>query len=252
MLINTYPDSEKGIMNSSYIVRSVIFQLYGISYFVAIKLYIRNVKLKSRNQQLSLEKKTSELHFLKSQTNPHFLFNTLNNIYALARNRSELTAGSVMRLSDILRYMLYETQSDLVTISKEIEIIEDYIELEKMRYDDSLQVIFETDIDDSNQEIPPLLLINLTENAFKHGISETIHLPFIKIQLTVHDGKLLFTIENSAEEKSTTDDVIENIGLANLRRQLGLLFTEYQLNIERTRHIFWICMNINLKSYAKN
>lgn len=252
MRLNTYPSSERSSINNNYVVRSVIFQLYGISYFSIIKLLIRFIKLRARNQQLLVEKKTSELNYLKSQTNPHFLFNTLNGIYSLARDKSDLTADSVMRLSDILRYMLYETQTALISIAKEIEIIEDYIELEKMRYDDSLKVIFEKDIDNTEQQIPPLLLIHLIENAFKHGVSETINSPCILIALTIKANRLLFTVDNSIVNKDTSDELNDNIGLANLRRQLGLLFKEHQLTIKRTESSFLVSLEINLSSYGQN
>lgn len=252
MRLNTYPKEEAAMINMSYWLRAAIYQFYGIFYFVAIKLLLRYLKLKNNNQQLALEKKTSELNFLKSQTNPHFLFNTLNSIYALARDKSNLTADTVMRLSDILRYMLYETQAELISIDKEIEIIEEYLELEKIRYDDSLRVVFEKEIDNPQQKIPPLLLIHLIENAFKHGASETIEAPLIKINLSIKHSMLLFSVENSTEENQAYDDVKDNIGLSNLRRQLSLLFKEHSLDIKRNHTSFFVSMGINLNSYGKN
>lgn len=122
------------------------------------------------------------MNYLKSQTNPHFLFNTLNNIYSLARDKSDLAPESILRLSKILRFMLYETGGDYICIDQEIKIISDYIALEKLRYDDSLRVSFQQAVD-LKQPLPPLLLIPLVENAFKHGVSETIHQPFVEIHL---------------------------------------------------------------------
>lgn len=252
MILNTYPKAEEATIDIGYWLRASIYQLYGICYFTAIKLSLRYLKLKNKNQQLLLEKKTSELNFLKSQTNPHFLFNTLNSIYALARDKSDLTADSVMRLSDILRYMLYETHSALISIDKEIEIIEEYIELERMRYDESLQVIFEKEIDNPEQKIPPLLLIHLIENAFKHGAAETINTPLIIIKLSSKANRILFSVKNSTGENPISDDVKDNIGLTNLRRQLGLLFKDHQLNIKRHQNSFSVSMEINLDSYAQN
>lgn len=252
MKLHTYPASERFAIDNSYIVRSVIYQLYGIAYFTTIKLWIRFQKLKTRNQQLLLEKKTSELNFLKSQTNPHFLFNTLNGIYALAREKSDLTADTVMRLSDILRYMLYETQASLTTIGKEIEIMDEYIELEKMRFDENLILRFKKNIDNPDQPIPPLLLVHLIENAFKHGAAETIHTPSISIDLTLQNYSLLFSIENSTGAGQLNDESKETIGLNNLRRQLELLFDEQELLINQTDHSFVVSLKINLKSYAQN
>lgn len=252
MRMHTYPSMEEPMINGSYIIRSVIFQLYGISFIAAVKLLIRNSTLRNKFQQLRLEKKVSELNYLKSQTNPHFLFNTLSNIYALAKTKSDKTADSVMRLSDILRYMLYETQLEQVNINKEIEIIDEYIELEKMRYDATLRVGFEKDVDDPETEIPPLLLIPLVENAFKHGVSETIRHPYIDIYLSVRNQVLELRVENSTGQQSLSEPIKENIGLLNLRRQLGLLFRRWRLDIDRRQDSFWIYLNIDLKSYAKN
>jgi LytS/YehU family sensor histidine kinase len=252
MFLNAYPKNESRLMDNSYLIRTFIYQLYGISYFTAIKLFIHNLQLKSRYQQLQLERKAAELNFLKSQTNPHFLFNTLNSIYSLARDKSDLTADSVLRLSDILRYMLYGTQSNLVTIDKEVNVIEEYIELEKMRYYDALKISFHKDIDNPSQEIPPLLLIPLVENAFKHGAAETIASPFIEIKLTLKSSSLLFRINNSIEVDESVKELRENIGLNNLRRQLQLLFSEQCLDIENNGHSFTVRMFINLNSYAKN
>lgn len=252
MKLHMYPASERLTIDNNYVVRSVIYQLYGIAYFTTIKLWIRFQKLKTRNQQLLLEKKTSELNFLKSQTNPHFLFNTLNGIYALAREKSDLTADTVMRLSDILRYMLYETQSSSIPIGKEIEIMDEYIELEKMRFDENLVLRFKKNIDNPDQPIPPLLLIHLIENAFKHGAAETIHTPSISIDLTLQNYSLLFLIENSTGAGQLSDESKETIGLNNLRRQLELLFEEQELSIRQTDHSFVVSLKINLNSYAQN
>lgn len=152
--IGTYPVIEKEMMTRGYMIRGIIYLLYGIAYFTSIKLLLHVVQLKNRNNRLQLEKKTAELNYLKSQTNPHFLFNTLNNLYSLAEERSELTAGAILRLSDILRFMLYESTAPCISIGKEIKIIREYIELEKMRYDQSLVITIKEEVDDESQLLP--------------------------------------------------------------------------------------------------
>ncbi len=206
-------------------------------------------KLKQATQQLRIEKQAAELNYLKSQTNPHFLFNTLNNIYSLARDKSDLAPESILRLSKILRFMLYETSSEYISIEKELQIISDYIELEKLRYDESLHLNYNYQVEDMKQAIPPLLLMPLVENAFKHGVSETRGRPFIDIHLTLNKGKLSFTVKNSTE---TLPDrpVKENIGLHNLRRQLELLYTDHALNIQQGDHTFTAHLQINLASHV--
>lgn len=251
MRIGTYPEVERKMMTSGYVVRGIIYLLYGIAYFTTLKLLIHIVRLKNKNDRLQLEKKNAELSYLKSQTNPHFLFNTLNNLYSLAEERSALTAGAILRLSAILRFMLYESEASFIAIGKEMKIIREYIELERLRYDDTLDIRIEEQADDSGQLVPPLLLIPLVENAFKHGVSETIHQPFIHIRLQVKDRKLEFTVKNSKSRKEVPGALKENIGLGNLRRQLDLLFATYTLEINNEATSFQVSLSIQLDSYGK-
>lgn len=251
-LISIYPQPKSRVSDMDAEVKNVLFQLFGLGYFASIKFFIDSFRLKLKNQQLVIEKKASELNYLKSQTNPHFLFNTLNNIYVLTREKSDLAPECVLRLSELLRYMLYETEGRLVTIDKEIKIIEDYIELEKMRYDGSLKVNFSVETDNMKQEVPPLIMIPLVENAFKHGVSETIDIPFINIRLVIRNNTLRFDVENSTGIDGPLVDVKEGIGIKNLRRQLELMFTDYALTIENRGETFFTQTLINLDSYAKN
>lgn len=199
---------------------------------------------------MRIEKQGAELNYLKSQTNPHFLFNTLNNIYSLARDKSDLAPESILRLSKILRFMLYETGGDYISIDQELKIVTDYIELEKLRYDDSLRINFNHDVEDMKQGLPPLLLMPLIENAFKHGVSETRGNPFVDIHLSVNNRKLTFIVKNSSD--AVGGSVNENIGLSNLRRQLELLYTEYDLSVQPTGSMFIATLKINLASHVKN
>ncbi len=214
-------------------------------FIFGISRHIYNfINLKQAAQQLKIEKQEAELNYLKSQTNPHFLFNTLNNIYSLSRDKSDLAPESILRLSKILRYMLYETGGEFIAIEKELKIISDYIELEKLRYDESLRINFNYDIEDMKQALPPLLLIPLVENAFKHGASETRNHPFVDIHLSVKNRQLSFYVKNSFDGISGEQNVKENIGLSNLRRQLELLYTDYNLSVQQSE--------IGIYSYFKN
>jgi two-component system, LytTR family, sensor kinase len=233
-----------------YSVASVLF--FGI-----VRHSYNYIRLKQAEKQLRIEKQEAELNFLRSQTNPHFLFNTLNNIYALARDKSDLAPESILRLSKILRYMLYETSGDFIAIEQELKIITDYIALEKLRYDDTLRINFNHDIEDMKQALPPLLLIPLVENAFKHGVSETRHQPFIDIHLSVNRRQLLFRVKNSAEQQHATYDaagsgtsIKESIGLANLRRQLELQYKNFALTVQHQQSVFTATLTINLSSHA--
>lgn len=223
----------------------------GSVFFFGIIRHIYNyVKLKQATQQLRIEKQEAELNYLRSQTNPHFLFNTLNNIYSLARDKSDLAPESILKLSKILRFMLYETGGAYISLEQELKIINDYISLEKLRYDESLRINFNHDVEDMKQSIPPLLLIPLVENAFKHGVSETRNRPFVDIHLSVNKRQLLFVVKNSMEEMQTQKDAKENIGLSNLRRQLELLYADHSLLVEHNKNIFTAVLKINLASHV--
>jgi len=237
------PQSRAVAERMGYSIESVLF--FGI-----IRHIYSYIRLKQAAQQLRIEKQQAELNFLKSQTNPHFLFNTLNNIYSLARDKSDLAPESILRLSKMLRYMLYETSGQYVAIEHEVKIISDYIALEQLRYDDSLRINFNHDIEDMKQALPPLLLIPLVENAFKHGVSETRNMPFVDIHLSVNKRQLTFFVKNSTETFSELLNAKENIGLSNLRRQLELLYTDYDLSVQQGESVFTTTLKINLASHV--
>lgn len=225
------------------------YSMASLFFFGIIRHIYNYTRLKQEEQKLRIEKQEAELNYLKSQTNPHFLFNTLNNIYALTRDKSDLAPESILRLSKILRFMLYETGGDYIAIEQEIKIISDYIALEKLRYDESLRVNFNYDIEDMKQAIPPLLLIPLVENAFKHGVSETRQDPFVNIHLSLKKKYLNFAVKNSAEAGGDKP-VKENIGLSNLRRQLELLYRDFSLSVQQGESDFTAELKINLASHA--
>ncbi|MEP7110293.1 MAG: sensor histidine kinase [Ferruginibacter sp.] len=242
--LKVYPSLDQELENQmAYSTGSVFF--FGI-----VRHIYNYVKLKQAEQRLRIEKQEAELNYLKSQTNPHFLFNTLNNIYALARDKSDLAPESILRLSKILRFMLYETTGAYIAIEQELKIVGDYIALEKLRYDESLHINFNHNIEDMKQALPPLLLIPLVENAFKHGVSETRGQPFIDIHLSVNQRRLTFVVKNSTEAFPEQPGVKENIGLSNLRRQLELLYTDYNLSVQQGESRFTATLKINLASHV--
>ncbi len=214
-----------------------------------LKQYRLQVKLNADKEQLTREKLEAELSLLKAQTNPHFLFNTLNNIYALARKNSDKTADVVMRLSKLLRFMLYESGASLIPLSKEIKVLEDYMELEKLRYTNRLSVKFATNVDQTEIGIAPLILLPFVENAFKHGAGEARFDSFVHISLELDGSLLSFRVENSY----AADVVAENreqIGLRGVRRQLELLYQDHTLEINPLKDTFVIALTLDLDSYA--
>jgi LytS/YehU family sensor histidine kinase len=216
---------------------------------VAMKLLRTYWIGREREKGLVKEKLEAELKFLRNQTNPHFLFNTLNNIYALARKKSEHTPEVVMKLSKLLRFMLYESRKERIALADEIRMIDNYLELEKIRYNERLSIEFAKDIDDPGQEIAPLLLLPFIENAFKHGASETRFDSYIHIDVRLEKGLLNFFIENTKEDTGETG-VTENIGLSNVRRQLELMYNEHTLQVENRKDRFKVHLTVNLTSDA--
>jgi len=211
----------------------------------ALKLARFRVESRSREQQLLQEKLQSELQFLRAQTNPHFLFNTLNNIYALARRESPQTAELVIRLSKLLRFMLYECSKPTIPLADEVKIMHDLIELEKLRYGKRLEVELAENIDDLSQPIAPLLLLPFVENAFKHGASENRFLTRIYICLHLQDGFLHFIIKNDKEAGELVNN--DGLGLQNVRRQLELLYAnQFELEIDNQIDIFKIELKLKL------
>jgi len=216
---------------------------------IVIKQFRLQLADKEKEKNLIKDKLETELKFLRNQTNPHFLFNTLNNIYALARKKADETADVVMKLSTLLRFMLYESKNEQIRISAEIKILDDYIELEKLRYNERLTISFLREVDNENEQIAPLLLIPFAENAFKHGASESRFESYIHLEMQLHNGILEFNIENTTEAngKKHTN---ENIGLSNVRRQLELLYKEHEVSIQSDESVFKVSLKINLRSYA--
>lgn len=217
---------------------------------VIIKFARMQFQAKEKEQVLMKEKLETELRFLRNQTNPHFLFNTLNNIYALALKKSDDTPDVVMKLSKLLSFMLYETKKATISIGEEVKILDDYIELERIRYNGRLDISFIREIDDETEQIAPLLLLSFVENAFKHGASESMFESYIHIDMKLVNGILNFVIENN-KESAVKQPVNGNIGLANARRQLELMYKEYELQVNDKQDFFAVQLMINLNSYGK-
>jgi len=234
--------------------RNILIAVLEIGYVagiaIAFKLLRMQTVMKEREKSLVKEKLETELKFLRNQANPHFLFNTLNNIYALARKKSDKTPEVVMKLSELLSFMLYESGKDTISIAEEIKMMDDYLDLERIRYSNRLSVQFRKNIDNDAQPIAPLLLLPLVENAFKHGVSETRFDSFINIEILLKNGQLHFFIENTIENDKPRLSV-NSIGLKNMKRQLELMYREYDLKVKHEGQKFAVNININLNSYGK-
>lgn len=219
--------------------------IYSTSFmFLFVKFFVDFKRSKEKEILLSKERLDVELKTLKAQLNPHFLFNTLNNIYSLSLDNSPKTPIAIGKLSDILDHVLYKCNSQFVSLSSEIELLKNYIELEKLRYDERLEITFDTQIE-KDILIPPLLLLSLVENAFKHGAGEDSGSPKISISILQKINHFSFEIENTVSKEYMPKDKAK-IGLSNVRKQLDLIYSaNYKLDTQLNNGFFKVILNIN-------
>ena len=246
-----YPES---FQNLKFFRINYIFSFFNIYAIVGIFVSIKLLKYWFENQQttrlLEKEKLEAELKFLKSQIHPHFLFNTLNNLYALTIDKSDLAPEVVIKLSDLLDYMLYECDTPQVSLDKEIKLINDYLLLEKIRYGKELQINFDVSGKTTGKQIAPMLLLPFIENSFKHGLSKKINNPWINITLRISNDSLYFNVKNNKaiNKIKEKEEYTEGIGLQNVRRRLDLLYNGiYTLSLFDKGDSFEIDLNIKLK-----
>ena len=223
---------------SSFLIISLLVNLM----VVFIALSIRYVMRQSEKKQKEVE---AELAWLKNQINPHFLFNTLNNISSLTQIDADKAQDTVMQLSDLLRYAMYETNKPKVSLDGEVEFMRNYIELMKLRCNEMTTVNCQFSIANPKLEVAPMLFISLIENAFKHGMNSNAPAS-INISLEQKDGTLIFTSDNTNNPKPTKDRSGSGIGLENTRRRLDLLYQgRYQWEQTITpENIYHVCITL--------
>ena len=228
----------------NHFISSVLLSGFAIGLGVMEKLKQNEKKQK----ELEKEKLNSELAFLKNQISPHFFFNTLNNIYSLIGIDGPTAQDSVLKLSKLMRYLLYESEHGETMISSEIDFMNNYIDLMKLRLSSRVELKIDFPKEFSDFSIPPLLFVPFIENAFKHGINSRDR-SFINISMKIDNDEISFNAENSIGKSSKTGDLQHSgIGLENVRKRLGLLFPEnYKLNIEQDESIFRVDLSIQKK-----
>ena len=220
-----------------------------VSLFVIIKLIKERFEEKSKHEALEKEKVSAELNFFKAQIHPHFLFNTLNNLYVLTLQKSDKASETVLKLSEMLDYMLYQCNDDRVTIDKELKLIQNYIDLEQLRYGDRLELNFNKTIDNPQTQIAPLILMSLIENAFKHGASGAIKEPSIKIDIKVENKQLFFSVYNTKTKLKQEDNTNfkKGIGVSNTKSQLQLLYPDkHELEIIEEDLSYQVKLHVDL------
>nr|MBD3621698.1 histidine kinase [Sunxiuqinia sp.] len=244
--INSMPPMSK---NFTFVL-VLVFLVVGLVSFV--NLLNRNFKTISLNKELenkvlatNLQLKEQELHYLKMQIQPHFLFNTLNTIYGFALKQSKQTPELILRLSNLLDYILYQVSKPRVSLKEEVLHIEEYIELEKIRFQDTLNVVFASDEIDEDVQIAPMLLIPFVENAFKHG---TLEKGFLRIEMnvSVKENQLRFFLRNSFLDDEETPEKT-GIGLENIRKRLELHYkNNHELSIVKSDK--WFTVNLSISN----
>ncbi len=222
------------ITNTSIVFISMLFQIQQ-----------NRLKEEKRVQEILTKQNEAQLQFLRAQINPHFLFNTLNNIYSLAVVRSEKTSDMVLKLSNLLRYVIYEGKSKKVPLSSEVEHIREYIGLFEMRSEHPLNITFETTGPVEGVMIEPMILIPIVENCFKHCDFDTNEKAFVKIALNTTEKKVVFHTSNSKNDQNTQKDKVGGVGTENIQKRLELKYPDrHKLEIRDSGEVFEVDLEI--------
>jgi LytS/YehU family sensor histidine kinase len=222
------PSLQYAFTNVAKPIASIVYG--GFVFCVASMIYFNNQwqKQLQLTNQLEGARKQAELELLQSQVKPHFIFNTLNNIYTLSLKQSAQTPQMIYKLSYLLRYMLYDSKRERIALGKELNYIENYLALEKLRYNGTLDVLINQFTDTKDVTIPPLILLPLVENSIKHGASQQIGLSWIRMDISTERDWLTVTIENNKSRTKKDADTYAGIGIKNVTQRLNLIYKEKQ------------------------
>jgi len=239
---------------SLFFIRPIVLNYQIPATAAAIYLFKRMYLIQQHSLNLEKEKLEAELKFLKSQIHPHFLFNTLNNLYALTLKKSDKAPEMVIQLSNLLEYTLYSGKETEVSLNEEIKQIKGYIDLEKLRFGNRLKINTDIDGNVDGLMIAPLLLLPFVENSFKHGASTDLKSPFIDIKVNVKDKQLRFLLTNSTgSEIPKNEGYKEGIGLKNVKRRLELLYPrKHSLEIIQKSDFFEVSLTLELNASTDN
>lgn len=234
--------------NMVFVAVSVYLVVLLVSAFKLLQLNLRHTektkRLEHKILETQLKLKEQELNYLKMQIHPHFLFNTLNTLYGFALKKADETPDMLLKLSNLLDYLLYQADKPFVSIQEEINHIHDYIALEKMRFHDTLDISFTTHTIPVDLKIAPMLLVPFVENSFKHGVIKKGQLSIV-IDIKVENKTLFFYIENTHTQADTSQ---KGIGLDNIQKRLDLVYcNQYTLDIKTEEALFKVALTINLK-----
>ena len=235
-------------------LKGVVFNYPIIGGFAVIIKMMKQGWLKQQETlQIAREKAGAELQLLKAQIHPHFLFNTLNNIYFFTLTSPQKAPEMLTKLTDILRYIINECNQEHVPLKKELKMIEDYMGLERIRYGDRLKMELEIKGEYHNKTIPPLLLIPLVENSFKHGTSKMLENPWVRLEITIDGQHIYFLLSNSRPDETKVAQHNGHIGLNNVKKRLQLLYPEaHELTIVESATSYELFMKIRLEELTSS
>lgn len=250
---NVWPEGPETITNLSlnYTIDMMFGELYVVTFVTAIKVTLDFLEEHRRVADLEKTQLETELLFLKTQISPHFFFNTLNNIYSLSVENSKKTPKIILKLAELMRYLLYETKNKRQSLEAEILCIQNYLDLERVRHNDELEIDMSISGDISDKEIAPIILLSFIENAFKHGVHKNIGEVKIEIDLSIKEDFLYFTISNPMPlitEYQETFSESSGIGLENVKKRLALGYqkNDYKLDINSDNDKFVVQLKIRV------
>ncbi|SFW37978.1 sensor histidine kinase [Cellulophaga fucicola] len=250
---NVWPEGPEELegLTLNYATTMMVGELYVSSFVAAIKLTIDWLKEHSKLHELEKRQLSTELRFLRSQVSPHFFFNTLNNVYSLTLEKSDRAPEVILKLSELMRYLLYATKKNKQDLKSELDCIQNYLDLERLRFDESLNINFSISGDLENKRISPMLLIPVIENCFKHGASKNIGDMIIDIDVQVSEDFLHFKVSNTIPVHSPESLIpirSGGIGLSNLKKRLELGYKkeDYHLSIYEKEKMFNVILKLKV------
>jgi sensor histidine kinase YesM len=253
-LMDGYTYQEHYFYSNIYIVQMAATSLFVVVFVGMLRFAKDWFELEAKKKEVENEKLTAELSFLKEQINPHFLFNTLNNLYYLAYTKSDNTTEVIAKLSQMMRYMIYESNYKQVELGKEIEYMQNYVSLERLRLNDQIPIDFKVEGDPGGIKVAPLILITFLENAFKHGANGNNKNAWVNLSLKVDGKNFVYTVENSKGTSNTKINGVHSehgaksgIGLQNVKRRLELTYPEkYELDVKDLSDRYYVQLKLVL------
>lgn len=247
-LIDGYAHTEEYLYRTRFVVQLITTNLFIVIFVGMLRFAEGWFEFEAKKKEIENEKLTAELNFLKAQINPHFLFNTLNNLYYLAYTKSENTTEVIAKLSQMMRYMIYDSNYPQVPLTKEIEYMQNYISLERLRLNNQIPIQFEIKGSPENILITPLIFITFLENAFKHGVSNNSTGSWVNITIELKAKQCIYTVENSKIVKiNSVKEEKSGFGLQNVQRRLELSYPgNFQLKSEDRPDRYFVQLNISL------